>query len=316
MRKLTQEEAIRKVREVWGDRYDLSLFVYTTSRAMVKVICPIHGVFETKANNFLMGHGCPKCGRQTDAVKQNYKNMTMTLEEFIRRAKEKHGDKFDYSKVVYVNSYTKVCIVCPEHGEFWQTPFNHLNGRGCPYCRNEGISGRQSYTYDEFVSKARSIHGDKYIYPKEEYRVGSKVKIGIICPIHGLFFQRPSAHLYGQGCPHCNESKGEKKVAEWLDNHNIKYERQYRINLPISLFSSNRLWVDFYLPDYNTFIEYNGPQHYRRYEFWHKTEDEFRDQQVRDQRLREYCKSQRIQLIEIPYTKMDKIDDILKRKIK
>lgn len=283
---------------------------------MVKVICPTHGLFEIKANNFLMGHGCPKCGRQTDAVKQNYKNMTMTLEEFIRRAREVHVDKYDYSKVEYKNNYTKVCIICPKHGEFYQTPSNHLEGRGCPYCRNEDISFRRANSYEVFVSKSRDVHGDKYSYPIEHYKTGRHVKIGIICPIHGLFFQRPSAHLYGQGCPYCNESKGEKKVAEWLDNRNIKYERQYRINLPISLFSTNRLWVDFYLPDYNTFIEYNGPQHYRRYEFWHKTEDEFRDQQARDQKLREFCKSQKIQLIEIPYTKMDKIDNILKRRIK
>ena len=55
-------------------------------------------------------------------------------EEFIKRANEKHGDKYNYSKVDYVNNQAKVCIICPEHGEFWQTPNSHLNGVGCPKC--------------------------------------------------------------------------------------------------------------------------------------------------------------------------------------
>lgn len=205
--RLTQEEAIQKAREVWGDQYDLSLFVYKTSRDMVKVICPIHGVFEVKANNFLMGHGCLKCGRQTDAVKQNYKNMTMALEEFIRRAREVHGDKYDYSEVEYKNNYTKVRIVCPNHGAFEQTPSNHLCGRGCPICRNEGISGRQADTYEEYVSKARVVHGDKYSYPRDKLKVGGKDKIGIICPKHGLFYQRKNVHLEGKGCIKCRDEK-------------------------------------------------------------------------------------------------------------
>lgn len=322
MQNLTQGEAIQKAREVWGNRYDLSVFVYKTSRDKVRIICPIHGDFELTANNFFSGHGCPKCGRLTDAVKHLNKDKALTNEEFIRRAREIHGDKFDYSKVEYKNNYTKVCIICHEkdangveHGDFWQTPANHLCGNGCKKCRNDEYCRRRTASYDEYIAKARKVHGDRYNYPPEEYIIG-KDKIAIECSIHGIFHQRRSAHLEGEGCPRCNESKGEKKVAEWLDNHNVSYERQHKIKLPISLFSSNRLWVDFYLPDYNTFIEYNGPQHYRRYEFWHKTEDEFRDQQVRDQRLREYCKLQKIKLIEIPYTKMDKIDNILKREIK
>lgn len=122
----------------------------------------------------------------------------LDTEKFIKRSREIHGKKYDYSKVEYVNSHTKVCIMCPEHGEFWQTPIEHLNGVGCIKC-----AGTYRSNTEEFIEKARKIHGDKFDYSKVEY-INNKTPVCIICPIHGEFWQRPDAHLHGNGCEKCS----------------------------------------------------------------------------------------------------------------
>ena len=127
----------------------------------------------------------------------------LTKEVFVSKANIVHDCKYDYSKVQYVNARTKVCIICPKHGEFWQTPHDHLTGRGCPFCKRETISSTKLYSKEKFVEKANVVHDWKYDYSKSDY-VDSKTKICIICPKHGEFWQRPSNHLEGQGCPLCN----------------------------------------------------------------------------------------------------------------
>ena len=121
----------------------------------------------------------------------------ITFEEFIVKAREVHGDKYDYSKVEYVNQLTKVCIICPTHGEFEQTPDSHLHGHGCPKCVGK------NKTTEQFIEEAREVHGDKYDYSKTYYN-GAFKKVTIICPIHGEFWQKPTMHLIGQGCPKCS----------------------------------------------------------------------------------------------------------------
>jgi protein-arginine kinase activator protein McsA len=118
-------------------------------------------------------------------------------ERFIIKANEKHGEKYDYSKLEYVDAHTKVCIICPKHGEFWQTPNSHLNGCGCPKC-----GGNKSLTTEEFIEKAKQIHGEKYDYSKVEY-VNANTKVYVICPIHGEFWVTPANHLRERGCSQC-----------------------------------------------------------------------------------------------------------------
>ena len=108
----------------------------------------------------------------------------LTTEEFIKKAREVHGDKYDYSKVEYVKSKAKVTIICPEHGEFLQTPQKHLYGQGCPKCGH-----KSELTTEEFIKKAREVHGDKYDYSNVEY-VDAKTNVCIICKQHGVFWQR------------------------------------------------------------------------------------------------------------------------------
>lgn len=143
------------------------------------------------------------------------------INKFIKKARDVHGDKYDYSKVEYVNNKTKVCIVCPEHGEFWQRPDKHISRKdGCPNC-----GGTKKLDRYEFIWKAIQKHGYKYDYRKVEYKT-TEENICIICHKHGEFWQTPHNHLSGCGCPICKESKLEKEIRIFLTKENILFESQ------------------------------------------------------------------------------------------
>ncbi len=189
MRKLTTEKFITKAKEVHGDKYDYSKTEYINSRTKINIICPIHGEFNQLPNRHSEGQGCIVCAG----------NEKSTTEKFIRKAVKFHGDKYDYSKVNYVNNNTKIIIVCQEHGEFEQIPKHHLKGHGCLQC-----AGKEQSTTEEFIKKARMVHNTKYDYSKVNY-INANTKISIICPIHCVFEQKPCSHLQGQGCSSCAE---------------------------------------------------------------------------------------------------------------
>ena len=190
--KLTREEFIKRAIEKHSDKYDYSKVDYKNSATKVCIICPDHGEFYQNAGSHLSGIGCPRCGG----------SGKLTTEEFIKKAKDIHINKYDYSKVEYKNAKEKVCIICPEHGEFYQTPNSHLNGNGCSECGKEkSIEGRL-YTTIVFVKKAKEVHGDKYDYSKVDYK-NNYTKVCIICPTHEEFYQTPNVHLQGSGCPKC-----------------------------------------------------------------------------------------------------------------
>ena len=116
----------------------------------------------------------------------------MTKEEFIKKAKDKHGDKYDYSKVEYKNSRTKVRIICPKHGEFWQIAGNHLTGNGCPFCANELKKDRRRSNTEEFIEKAKKVFpDDRYDYSKVDY-YNNRKKVIVICKDHGEFLTKPN----------------------------------------------------------------------------------------------------------------------------
>lgn len=136
------------------------------------------------------------------------KTSKKNTEWFIKNSVAIHGDKYDYSKTEYKRSKENVCIICPKHGEFWQTPSSHLRGRGCPKCANE-IKTRLKKDTSWFVRKAKEIHKNKYDYSKVEYK-NRATPVIIICPIHGEFLQLPYWHLYGHDCPYCKNKKISK----------------------------------------------------------------------------------------------------------
>ena len=151
MRRLTQEEFIKRVKDKYGDKFDLSLTIYVNRRTYVKYICPKHGIREQVPDVFLR-YGCSECN------KENRKDpRTIPLEVWIERFKKKHGDKYDYSKAVYKNAVTKIDIICPIHGLFKQSPYEHRKS-GCPKC-----AGKNKTTKD-FIKAAIAKHGNKYDY--------------------------------------------------------------------------------------------------------------------------------------------------------
>jgi hypothetical protein len=143
-------------------------------------------------------------------------------EEFIEKAKEIHGDKYDYSLLEYKNNKTKIKIICKYHGIFEQTTKTHLSRNGCAKCKAKSL--------ENFILEARKIHGDLYDYSIIEYK-NNYTKIEIICKKHGGFNQVPYAHLRGQGCKKCHfESKrlGQKEfIDRCIHVHNNKYDYKY-----------------------------------------------------------------------------------------
>ena len=124
------EEALNKCRIIHNGKYDYSRAEEPLkTKDKIKIICPKHGVFLQSLDKHLSGKGCPKCGNENRG-----KSNTSSTDYFIAKANEIHKNKYDYSKVEYKNAKEKVCIICPEHGEFWQTPNSHLNGSECPKC--------------------------------------------------------------------------------------------------------------------------------------------------------------------------------------
>lgn len=185
--KHTIEWFIRQSHEVHGDKYDYSQTVYVNNHTPISIICPEHGPFAISPSYFLTGAGCPKCSGRIVATA-----------DFIEAARKVHGDKYEYDKVRYANKTTPVIITCPKHGDFEQTPFNHLRGNGCIKCHIESrLLGREA-----FIAKAIEVHGDMYDYSEVDYS-NSKTKVRVICPLHGAFMVTPNNHLKGSGCPVC-----------------------------------------------------------------------------------------------------------------
>ena len=235
------EQFIEEARSIHGDKYDYSKVVYRDGGTKICVVCRIHGDFMIRPNDHLKGAGCPKCG----GVYQP------TTEEFIEKAKSVHGDKYDYSKVKYVNNRSKVGIVCPEHGLFFQTPHNHLAGQGCPLCGYQARAEHNSQTLEDFINKANSVHGGKYDYGATQLNRGREVKI--TCPKHGEFEQSPHDHLQGCGCPACGYklSRGENEIAEFIKSLGFSVKTRSRDLI------KNRE-IDIYVPEKNVAVEFDG----------------------------------------------------------
>lgn len=214
------------------------------------------------------------------------KKIHIQLNNLLKKQKKFIGDKYDYSKIKYINSVTKVCVICPIHGEFWIKPNDHLNGRGCKNCFLE----KYTRTTEQFIEKAKEIHSDKYDYSKVEY-INSKTKVCIICPIHGEFWQTPNSHIQKIGCPKCNESHLEREIRLFLQEHNINFEQQKRFKW-LGLQS-----LDFYLPDYNIAIECQGRQHFIDESFGENTIEPLNKRQERDFRKFKLCENNNIKIL-------------------
>ncbi len=128
--------------------------------------------------------------------------LRLTTEEFISRARRVHGNKYDYALVEYSVTRVPVKIICREHGEFEQQPHSHLSGRGCKPCGRLAAGKARRLNTEQFIAKAKRVHGDKYDYSLVSYET-ARLPVKIVCPAHGEFEQKPKSHLLGRGCRKC-----------------------------------------------------------------------------------------------------------------
>ena len=217
MKVKTTFKFIEDARAVHGDTYDYSLVTYVNNKTKVEVICETHESFWQRPKDHLKGKACPRCA--STGVKK-------TTPQFIKNAKGIHGDTYAYSLVNYRTSYSKVEIICKEHGSFWQRPNNHLNGQGCPSCE---VAGTKKTT-PQFIEDAKGMHGNTYDYSLVSY-INVRTKIEIICKIHGSFWQTPNSHLRLKGCPNCAPYGFNPQLPATLYYLSVKQGEAYKIGI-------------------------------------------------------------------------------------
>lgn len=217
-------------------------------------------------------------------------------------AKSVHGDRYTYDNLLYINDSTSVVITCKHHGDFQQIANKHINGRGCPQCRLTRIKiTKREKNSKMFPIRSMLVHNNKYNYSLSNYINGS-IPVEIICPTHGSFFQKPSAHLSGSGCKFCSESKGEKIIERYLKENNIVYERQKKFE---GCFNKNLLSFDFWLPVLNILIEFDGSQHFKP--SWSFGKHKLEYTQICDNIKNDFCASINTKLVRISYLEINNI---------
>jgi hypothetical protein len=258
----TTETFIARARALHGDaKYDYTETVYRHSNEKVSITCPTHGVFTQTPHHHLKGQGCRGCGHAQQA-------KTHDTASFLERARAVHGDRYDYSDTEYGGNQVKLIIRCLTHGHFEQRADGHVRGSGCPSCAEDRGVGFRSTTQEDFLARARQVHGDDHFdYSQVEYKA-MIVKVSIVCAAHGPFQQTPHNHVKGHGCPKCREPHGEIQIRKTLTDLGLPYIRQWkhpglRLQLPLAF--------DFAVPHLKTVIEFDGEQHRRPVRFGNTT---------------------------------------------
>jgi hypothetical protein len=225
---------IEKAKLVHGDKYGYSLVEYVNSATKVLVICDKHfpkGFLTAPYSHISAKSGCPKCGVENRVI-----FLTKSVNEFIDKSNLRFANKFDYTKVKYVNINTSVTIICPIHGEFSQKPILHLSSKfGCRKCGHLVRANDRRLPFDEFIYKANIIHNYVYDYNEVSY-TNNKMKIKIFCKKHTTYFyQNINSHLRGCGCPKCGKLVTNNKIRGKLDNfihkanlvHNYSFDYRF-----------------------------------------------------------------------------------------
>ena len=277
MEKTKNEIFIEKAKKVHGNKYVYSKIEYINAHTKVCIICPSHGEFWQTPNDHLNGKGCIRCGNISSTKKRKTK-----IEEFIKKSNIVHNNKYIYTSIDYINNKTNICIICPEHGEFWQRPDHHLMGCGCPKCGVNNTKTKNSSDTKDFIEKAKKVHKNKYDYSKVEY-VNNHTKICIVCPEHGEFWQSPDKHLEMKGCPKCGHkiSKPEDEIIKIIQRVNPQQRNRGLVE---------NKEIDIYVPSIKLGIEYNGLR-------WH-SEIFGKDRSYHINKLNE-CNKQGIKLVQI-----------------
>jgi len=291
------EEFINKATKIHDDKFDYELVQYKNSLSKVQIKCnQCKTIFLQSPNEHLKGYGCKKCADE---------KLRSNTEEFILKAKDIHGDNFNYELVEYLKSNSVVKIKCNKCNEFFlQCPATHLKMKKTACYKCSKIST------EEWVDRAKKIHKQKYDYEQTYYK-NNKGIVKIKCNKCNTFFhQRADYHLRGYGCSKCNESKGEIRVAEYLLENNISFSPQKTFK---TLRYKNPLKFDFYIPEINVLVEYDGEGHYlpcfgSTPEIKQKN---LENCQRRDKIKNEWAKANNIPLLRIPYWDFDRIEELI-----
>lgn len=304
-KRLDLNNLIKRFKKIHNNKYDYSeIKIYQNNHTKLPIICKEHGMFYQTVSSHLRGSGCPKCAYLNSSKKQ-----TLSLNEFLKRKEEKFGNRYE---VLEYKGMSKIGIfLCNECNTIFKTKSsNFLMYDGCcPKCKYEKISISERISNEEFLKRVYKIHKKRYEYLSKYEHAQSiiKIKCKKCCYI---FEQKACYHLNGRGCPKCNNSKGENKIMDYLDENEITYETQFRFN---DCKLEKPLPFDFYLPEYNICIEYDGEQHFKPVQFGGITEQRanelFKETIFRDGIKTEYCKQKGIKLIRISYK--DDIEKIL-----
>ena len=304
----TKEEFIKDAILIHGNKYDYSKVEYINQLTKICIICPEHGEFWQRPKSHLNKHGCRLCGDEksrnvnTGKSHKDYRpKEILNTSSFIKKAIDIHGDKYDYSKVNFISLIKPVCIICPEHGEFWQRPLEHIKQKsGCPVCANKKRYDRFVMKQNDFVKKAMQVFNGKYTYDNVNY-INNHTKVSITCPKHGDFLCTPQNHLKGRGCPIC---KSEIYVYEnrlygllltiFKENEII---RQFKPE-----WLSNNKSIDFYIPKYKIAIEHQGSQHFKPISYLGGDEKFYRTQ-ILDKEKYDECIENGVTLLYFMYEK-------------
>ncbi|KKN38278.1 hypothetical protein LCGC14_0755170 [marine sediment metagenome] len=233
------EHFVERAIELHGDQYGYGFVVYNKATEPVILVCSEHNLFEQMPTIHLQGSGCPACGDLRG------KGKRWSTEDFVAKARQAHGDRYDYSQVDYKHNNTKVWLVCTLHGRYFQTPRAHLDGQHCPKCSSISGAKKSRVTKEGFLAQAKRVHGNKYKYLEWS---GRAEKVLIECPAHGKFKMAHDLHLQGRGCPRCSFARTGKdarySTAEFvelaIEKHGDKYdysEVDYQTNeQPVTLY--------------------------------------------------------------------------------
>ena len=255
--KLSESRVIQELTEKFSTYTPFKLAgAYKDNTTKVEFNCERHGAQTTKVSylrHLTQPTPCPVCNVELSSLRRR-----VAQEDFISECSKAHEGKYDYSKTVYLSSGSKFKVVCPQHGEFELNAMSHKLGTGCAKCcfdsRKDNI-----LPYEEWLSRAREIHGDAYTYDATTYE-GTSCKIKITCKEHGEFWQLGNDHAAGSRCPTCasTNSKGQIELTEFLRSLGVEVITDHRIG-------EGKLEVDCYLPEFKLAVEYDGLK-------WHSTQ--------------------------------------------
>lgn len=289
-KKKTHEEFIKELKE--KDFKVEPIEEYKGAKEKIQFKCTIcNHVWFACPSNILSGFGCPKC-----AAKRTSESQTKSQNRFIDDMLKINP----FIKLIghYINANTNTDFYCTKCGFIWNArPNNLLHGKGCPKC-----AGNIKLTHEEFVLKVKEINPNIEVIGTY---INARVKITFGCKIDGhKWDSKPTHILSGHGCPKCSESQGEKQISQWLKKHKIYFIAQKRF---CGCKDEYLLPFDFYIPDKNICIEYDGKQHFEPVDFAGKGK-EWAEKQLsitrrHDKIKNDYCNNNNICLIRIPYFK-------------